>query len=98
MSVSQKLVTVAEFPDLMEAQLAQITLEEAGIRSVLLGEPIVSGLYSTGIFAVSIQVLQKDVERAVKVLQSREPLEEDSEEDGINGDQQGGVNDSGEPL
>lgn len=75
MNPQARLITVARYAEPMEAQLARIALEEAGIRAVVLGEPVTSGLYPTGVFPVSLQVLQSDAERALAVLNERQPLE-----------------------
>ncbi|HOK66560.1 MAG TPA: DUF2007 domain-containing protein [Anaerohalosphaeraceae bacterium] len=80
MSQAQKLITVAQYADPIEAQLARIALEEAGIRCVVLGEPVVSGLYPTGVFPVSLQVLETDAERAASVLNEKMLLDEWGEE------------------
>ncbi len=71
----ERLVTAAQYTEPMEAELARIALEEAGIRCVILGEPVAGGLYPTGAFTVCVQVLETDAERAAAVLNERTPLD-----------------------
>lgn len=86
----ERLVTVAQYAEPMEAELARIALEEAGIRCVVLGEPVAGGLYPTDVFTVSVQVLESDAERAAAVLDNKTSLdawfEDDSDGAGGQGD------------
>ncbi|MEJ5260253.1 MAG: DUF2007 domain-containing protein [Anaerohalosphaeraceae bacterium] len=85
----ERLVTVAQYAEPMEADLARIALEEAGIRCVILGEPVAGGLYPTDLFTVCVQVLESDAERAAAVLNERTPLD-DGSEDGADGQDNAG--------
>ncbi len=71
-----KLVTVAQFPDSFRAHLAQMRLEAGGIRSVIVGENLITSFPETGPLRIEIQVLSKDAGRAIKVLESDERQEE----------------------
>jgi len=90
-SREQKLVTVAQYVEPMEAELARIALEEAGIRCVILGEPVAAGLYPTDVFTVCVQVLETDAERAAAVLNERTPLDSWFENDADGQDSAGDV-------
>lgn len=81
MREDEKLVSVAEFENSFDAELAKVTLENAGIRSTILGEDIgIIQPYSSTLFHVELQVFEKDLERAREVLAQQEPLQ-DSEGD-----------------
>ncbi len=81
MKEDQKLVTVAEFDNSAEASLAKAALEDAGIESVILGEPIGSGLYPVFDTYVKVQVFEPDAERARQILEQISPPS-DSEQEG----------------
>jgi len=68
----QKLVTVGRYASEMEAHLAQMVLEEAGIRSVILGEPISSGLYPVFEPFLAVQVFEGDAARASALLEEKQ--------------------------
>jgi hypothetical protein len=68
----QKLVTVGRYASEMEAHLAQMVLEEAGIRSVILGEPISSGLYPVFEPFLAVQVFEEDAARASALLEEKQ--------------------------
>jgi hypothetical protein len=86
----------------MEAQLARVALEEAGIRCVVLGEPVVGAIFPTGIFSVMVQVFEADAERAAAVLNERTFLADfvQEEGDGVDGEdgEDSGDSEDGKPL
>ena len=71
-----KLVTIAQFPDSFEAHLAQMSLEAEGIRSVIVGENLMTSFPQIGHFRIEIQVLSNDAGKAIEVLESAEKQEE----------------------
>jgi len=74
MSKDDKLVTIAEFENSFDADLAKLTLDNAGIESVILGKDLAANLtYNTAIFNVELQVFEKDAERAKEILAQQEP-------------------------
>ena len=78
----EKLVSIAEFENSFDAELAKVALDNAGIRSTVLGEDIgIIQPYSSTLFHVELQVFEKDAERAKEVLAKPEPL------DGSKGDE-----------
>jgi hypothetical protein len=69
MSEDQKLVTIAEFENSFDADMAKSALDNAGIKSVVLGKDLAANLtYNTAIFNVEIQVMADDVEKAKQIL------------------------------
>lgn len=65
----QKLVTIADYENEFDAELAKLTLDNAGIESVVMGEDIGAiKPFSTTNYNVELQVFEKDVEKAKQVL------------------------------
>jgi hypothetical protein len=83
MKEDQKLVTIAEYDNSMDAELAKITLDNAGIESVIMGEPIHSSLYPVFSPYVKLQVFEEDADRAKHLLEGGFPplTEEDFGQD-----------------
>ena len=78
----EKLVSIAEFENSFDAELAKVTLDNAGIRSTVLGEDLgVVQPYSGTLFNVELQVFEKDAERAKEILAKQEPLDDSSEQE-----------------
>ena len=70
--MSDKLVTIAEFADYIEAEMAKQLLDDYGIKSVVT-EGNAANLYPiSGVAGPELQVLEKDAERAREILESRE--------------------------
>ena len=79
----EKLITIAEFENGFDAELAKVTLENASINSVVLGEDIGTiKPYSSTSFNVKLQVFEGDVERAQQVLAEMEPLDDSDSDEG----------------
>ncbi|MEN8127393.1 MAG: DUF2007 domain-containing protein [Planctomycetota bacterium] len=69
MADDQELVTIEEFENSYEADLAKLALDNAGIKSVILGKDLAANLtYNSAIFNVEIQVMAGDAEKAKQVL------------------------------
>lgn len=82
MKENQKLVTIAEYDNSMDAELAKMTLENEGIETVIMGEPIGSSLYPVFDPYVKVQVFEDDADRAKQLLEGEfPPLEEDFGQD-----------------
>jgi hypothetical protein len=80
---NEKLVTIAEFESDFDAELAKITLENAGIESVVFGGDLIANMPTIEPIHIELQVFEADAERAKEVLAKQEPLE-DSEGDESN--------------
>ena len=82
MDEDKKLVTVAEFDNSFNAELAKAALDDAGIESVILGEDLTANVtFNSAIFNVEIQVMEDDVERAQQVLNDMQPLEDEESDE-----------------
>jgi hypothetical protein len=78
MKEDQKLVTIAEYENSMDAELAKLALDNAGIQSVILGEPIHCSLYPVFSPYVKVQVFEEDADRARHLLEGEfPPLDEE---------------------
>lgn len=79
-STKDEFVTVATFPEPMEATVARSALEAAGIEAYLRGE--VANSMVPVAFAAELQVHAKDEAAAREVLQSADDYEEPAPEAG----------------
>jgi Zn-dependent membrane protease YugP len=78
MKEDQKLITIAEYDNSMDAELAKMTLENAGIESVIVGELAGVSLYHVFDPYVKVQVFEEDADRARKLLEGEfPPLDEE---------------------
>ncbi len=75
--MSDELVTVATFPEPMEANMARSALESAGIEAFLRGE--VANSMIPVAFAAQLQVRPADAAEARKVLDSLDSFPESLE-------------------
>ena len=72
--MDDKLITIAEFSENLEAQMARATLESNGIKAVITGENIKGLLPVDGMLNVELQVFAADAEKAKKILDSQQEL------------------------
>ena len=79
--MNEKLVTIAEFGDSLEAQMAKSQLESKGIKAMVVGHAIKGLLPADGMLNVQLKIFTKDAEEAKTILGSSEnepaPQEED---------------------
>jgi hypothetical protein len=69
--MADKLVTVAEYMDSIQAEMARQVLEDFEIRAIIVGPN--SGDGRIGIFeAVKLQVLESDADKAKQILEDQE--------------------------
>ena len=69
--MADKLVTIAEYADSSEAELAAQILKDFGIESVVVGENsanVFAGV--TALASARLQVLQSQAERAMEILKT----------------------------
>ncbi len=70
--MADKLVTIAEFTDYIEAEMAKQLLADYKIEAVVTGENT-SNLYPiSGVEGPELQVLEKHAQRARQILESQE--------------------------
>jgi len=72
--MADKLVTIATFPDYIEADLAKQLLDDFGIKSVVMGEKF-SVLPHPVPSEAKLQVFESQTEQAQKILESQESQE-----------------------
>ena len=77
MRENEKLVTIAKFESGFDAELAKVTLENAGIESVVFGEDLVVNMPTIEPIYIELKVFEKDADRARQVLAEKTPLEGD---------------------
>lgn len=80
MNMEDKLVTIAEYETGFEAELAKTRLEAEGIKAAALGADLVANMHTIQLAMVEVQVFEKDVERAMQILESvSESLEQETD-------------------
>jgi len=74
--VADKLVTIAQFSNYIEAEMAKQLLADYGIRAVATGEHA-SNIYSIpAVEGPELQVLQSQAEKAREILESHKRQEQ----------------------
>ncbi len=74
--MADKLVTIAQFPSYIEAELAKQLLADYGIESVATGENA-SNIYSIpAVEGPELQVLERQARRALEILESHDKQEQ----------------------
>ncbi len=74
--MADKLVTIAQFPSYIEAELAKQLLADYGIESVATGENA-SNIYSIpAVEGPEWQVLESQARRALEILESHDKQEQ----------------------
>lgn len=63
------LVTIAEFENVFEAQVAKAALEDNGISAAIMGETVQNLLPADGMLNVQLQVFAADEQKASEVLE-----------------------------
>ena len=71
--MADKLVTIATFPDYIEADLAKQLLDDFGIKSVVIGEKF--GLPYPIPSQAKLQVFESQAKQAQEILESQESQE-----------------------
>lgn len=68
----EALVTIAEFENDFDAEIARVALETGGIRAVVLGGDLVANMPPLQEVRLRLQVLAGDVEKAQQILTEME--------------------------
>lgn len=63
-----KLVTIATFSHLVEANLSKAKLQSEGTWCFIADEHMVNWLYSNTMGGVRLQVMESDVQKAIRIL------------------------------
>jgi hypothetical protein len=84
--MEDKLVTIAQYADYIEAEMAKQLLEDNGIEAVITGENV-ANIYSglPALTDLELQVFESQAKEAIDILESQpepelEPDEEEQEE------------------
>ena len=74
--MADKLVTIADFRDYIEAEMAKQLLADYEIKAVVTDENAANLYPISGVARPELQVLEKDVQRAREILESQEKQEQ----------------------
>jgi hypothetical protein len=67
-----KLVTVAEYFDSMQAEMAKQVLADFDIKAVIIGEGAANVCLAPTIITAKVQVFEKDADEAKQILEDQE--------------------------
>jgi hypothetical protein len=70
--MADKLVTIAEYMDSMQAEMARQVLEDFDIKAVVIGENALNTCLAPTVMTAKLQVLEKDAEEAKQILEDQE--------------------------
>ncbi len=73
--MADKLVTIAQFADYIEAEMAKQLLADYEIEAVVIGENAANLYPISGVVGPELQVLEKNAQQAREILESREKKE-----------------------
>jgi hypothetical protein len=74
--MADKLVTIAEFTDYIEAEMAKQLLSDFGIEAVVTDENAANLYPISGVVGPELQVLEKDARQAREILESGDKEEQ----------------------
>ncbi len=74
--MAEKLVTIAQFADYIEADLARQLLDDYGIKSIVTGQNV-ANVYSglPALTDVELQTLESQAQQALEILESHKKKE-----------------------
>ena len=73
--MADKLVTIAQFTDYIEAEMAKQLLDDFGIKSVVTGENAANLYPISAVATIDLQVFEEKAQQAREILESREKKE-----------------------
>jgi hypothetical protein len=74
--VNDKLVTIAQYTDYIEAEMAKQLLADYKIEAVVTGDNAANLYPISAVAAIDLQVLEKNAQQAREILESREKQEQ----------------------
>ncbi len=77
--MADKLVTIAEYMDSMQAEMAKQVLEDFDIKAVVIGENAANTCSAPTVITAKLQVLEKDADEAKQILEDQEQGHEPEE-------------------
>jgi hypothetical protein len=74
--MEDKLVTIAQYADYIEAEMAKQMLEDSGIKAVITGENV-ANVYSglPALTDLELQVFESQAEEAIDILESQPEID-----------------------
>lgn len=84
---NEKLITIERYENSLDAELAKMVLEQEGIVCSLAGLDLMVNMPYPNVIAIELQVFERDAERAIEILDSHTPLEEEDEGDDADDDE-----------
>lgn len=75
--MEDKLVTIAQFPDYIQADLARQLLEDFDIKAVVSGQNASNVLSGYGVGGPTLQVIESQAAEAVEILESNQEQPQD---------------------
>jgi len=75
--MEDRLVTIAEFDTVFDAELVKLRLENEGIEAVVVGGDLLANMPTISRIRIQLQVLARDVVRAKALLAAMEDLSEE---------------------
>lgn len=79
--MDEKLVTIKEFSDYIEADLAKQLLDDHGIKSVVTGQNTANMYSIPAVGLASLQTFESQAQKALEILESNEKYSEESYEE-----------------
>ena len=73
--MADKLVTIAQFADYIEAEMAKQLLADYEIEAVVVGENAANLYPISGVEGPELQVLEKNAQQALQILESQKEQE-----------------------
>ena len=77
---NEKLITIERFENNVDAELAKMALEQEGIVCSLAGLDLMVNMPYPNVINIELQVFERDAERAIEILDTLNPLEDDDED------------------
>jgi hypothetical protein len=70
--MADKLVTIAEYMDSMQAEMAKQVLDDFEIKAVVIGENAANTCLAPTVITAKLQVFEKDADEAKQILEDQE--------------------------
>jgi hypothetical protein len=70
--MADKLITIAEYMDSMQAEMAKQVLDDFEIKAVVIGENAANTCLAPTVITAKLQVLEKDADEARQILEDQE--------------------------
>ena len=70
--MADKLVTIAEYMDSMQAEMARQVLADFDIKAMVIGENAVNTCLAPTVITAKLQVFEKDADEAKQILEEQE--------------------------